>query len=501
MTVNSTSWRKFPVAHRDTSFDADDAQVRIAQWAAGSVEKYASAFLWKNPQGPPNVKNSYRLPVVDIINGKPTLIPHAVFTAAAILSGAHGGLEGVVSEEEKKSLKVVVTEIYDMLQKTYGDARVKPPWLRGGNTLEEVTASAINSDGWDAMPVAAPDAPWNALNARYKLWQWADGDIRNYRKGFLWWDKGDPENPNSYKFPIATVEDGQLKLVPRAVHGVQASLTASARDGVDIPDWDMDAVAEVAQRLAERIERGELNALTADGGPLKPPKEWFDDPGLEGPTPLAVTADGRVMGHLAAWGTCHTGLGGRCVTPPQSTMNYRLFHNGTVLTASGEEVRVGKITLGTGHAGPYLSWVAASDHYDHTGTAVAIVAAGEDQWGIWVAGSLLPDLPEEKVAELRRSPLSGDWRRFNGNLELVAALAVNTPGYPIVGLTASGEPDTVCAVGVVDTDGSIVASGEAPKLDEQTDGAVKRLERLEEFVAKLSARRRAERLRHLTGGQ
>src|SRR5699024_6608649 len=35
-------------------------------------------------------------------------------------------------------------------------------------------------------------------------------------------------------------------------------------------------------------------------------------------------------------------------------------------------------------------------------------------------------------------PLSGDWRTIGGNLELVAALAVNTPGFPIV---ASGATD------------------------------------------------------------
>jgi hypothetical protein len=37
------------------------------------------------------------------------------------------------------------------------------------------------------------------------------------------------------------------------------------------------------------------------------------------------------------------------------------------------------------------------------------------------------------VAELRRSPLSGDWRYCPevGGLELIAALAVNSPGFPV----------------------------------------------------------------------
>jgi hypothetical protein len=46
----------------------------------------------------------------------------------------------------------------------------------------------------------------------------------------------------------------------------------------------------------------------------------------------------------------------------------------------------------------------------------------------------------EQIDELRRSPLSGDWRKINGKLRLVAALGVNVPGYPVPrALVASGE--------------------------------------------------------------
>jgi hypothetical protein len=45
---------------------------------------------------------------------------------------------------------------------------------------------------------------------------------------------------------------------------------------------------------------------------------WFRNPHLDGPTPLTVTDDGRVYGHLALWGTCHTGFDGVCIEPPHS---------------------------------------------------------------------------------------------------------------------------------------------------------------------------------------
>src|SRR5688572_28936395 len=129
MTVNAAILRKFPVADRDQGFNADAAIKRIQQVAAGSVETFNMAFLWRSDTEPPNNKNSYRLPIADVINGRMTLIPHAVFTAAAILQGARG-LVGVVGDKEKGQLRDVVSAIYKVLRDTYGDPRVVPPWER-----------------------------------------------------------------------------------------------------------------------------------------------------------------------------------------------------------------------------------------------------------------------------------------------------------------------------------------------------------------------------------
>lgn len=513
MTVNSASWRRFPIADRDMAFDADDAIARIAQWAGGDVNKFSSAFLWRNPEAPANNRNSYRLPVADVINGRLTLIPHAVFSAATILSGAHGALHGVVSDPEKLKLKGVVTEIYDVLQKQYGDPRVIPPWMRGGNEEEQVTAAMdnINASGWDTMPVADDDeVQWSVRAASNALWKHADGDIREYRKGFLWWDRGAPEQRNSYRLPLATVRDGQMVLVPRAVKSMQQVL-ASVPGAVDIPDDDMDTVLATVQVIQQHIDANgpgtqqdspavEVVTAGATGAPVAPPRDWFDDPKLHGPTPIAVTADGRVMGHLAAWGTCHAGIGNQCVMAPRTNTAYKYFLNGTVITAEGNAVRVGKITAGTGHADTRLGWVPASDHYDNTGKQVAVVASGEDRWGIWVAGALVPEADDTDAAMLRRSPLSGDWRRINGNLELVAALAVNTPGFPIVSLNASGEPDVLCAAGVIAEDGTIIG------LDpEQLTGSertlLNRLKEQETYVAAANRNRLLRRYNNLVGQQ
>jgi hypothetical protein len=167
-----------------------------------------------------------------------------------------------------------------------------------------------------------------------------------------------------------------------------------------------------------------------DGIPVVPPFEWFQDPQLTHLTALQVSDDGRVYGHGAEWGTCHTSFPGACITPPVED-EYDFFTTGEVLCAGGERVPVGQITISTNHAPRDLRAGPTIDHYDHTGSAVADVFCGSDAHGIWVAGALRPGTTPEQTRVLRASPLSGDWRRIGGRLRLVAMLCVNVPGFPV----------------------------------------------------------------------
>lgn len=213
---------------------------------------------------------------------------------------------------------------------------------------------------------------------------------------------------------------------------------------------------EAVEASAEPVSQSR-DSLTAAAIPTAPPEAWFKDPALPGPTALVVEDDGRVYGHIAAWGTCHIGQIGKCVEPPTSPSNYAYFRTGALRTAEGTTVAVGHLTMGTGHAGPRDSANAAAEHYDNTGTVFADVAAGEDAYGIWVAGSLRPGISAEQVRVARSAPISGDWRTIRGSLELVGALAVNVPGFPVPrpqGLLASGEVLSLQASGVVAHDDS-----------------------------------------------
>jgi len=177
----------------------------------------------------------------------------------------------------------------------------------------------------------------------------------------------------------------------------------------------------------------------------------FKNPNLAGPTPLTVVGR-EVFGHIAKWGTCHIGIDKVCVEPPKSKQDYAYFHLGSVVTDEGE-IAVGRLTLGTGHADLRLSASATTAHYDNTGTAVAMVRAGEDDHGIWVAGVVCDGVSDEQVRTLMAAGgISGDWRSIGGSLELVAALAVNVPGFPVPrpALAASADRQTsLVAAGVV----------------------------------------------------
>lgn len=199
-----------------------------------------------------------------------------------------------------------------------------------------------------------------------------------------------------------------------------------------------------------------LSASAAGLAPLKPPAEWFENPQFQEPTPWTITPEGRALGHVALFDTCHIGEprgAGVCVTPPRSGMNYSVFHHGAVETAEGREVPCGQITMSTLHAGPRLSWKETQEHYEHSGRVVADVVAGEDRFGIWVSGAVRPDLPAEKVREAKAGALSGDWRDVLGKgLEFISALVVNIPGFPIpraearIIASADGGPDQVLAL-------------------------------------------------------
>jgi len=155
-------------------------------------------------------------------------------------------------------------------------------------------------------------------------------------------------------------------------------------------------------------------------------RDWFTDPGLRGPTRLTVTDEGMIFGHACTWATPHLLSG---YFPPRS-LDYSYFSRDRVTCTDGSTVRTGPVTIGTPHAS--LAWSSAGRvqaHYRDTGVAVADVACGPDQFGIWVAGAVR--FGQHGIELIRGLHLSGDWRPVDGRPRLLALLAVDNPAFPI----------------------------------------------------------------------
>ena len=184
-----------------------------------------------------------------------------------------------------------------------------------------------------------------------------------------------------------------------------------------------------------------ITASAAGLAPAQPPAEWFTTPEADDPTPLTVTKDGRVFGHMALWDSCHTGYPGQCVPPPRSPSGYAYFNLGEVECSDGSRVACGAITLEALHADSDrpVSPDAVRAHYEHTGVVGAFVRAVDGRHGIWVAGALRASLSERHARDLMGAKPSGDWRQMRpgGPLEMLGVHAVNEPGFPVPRLAAS----------------------------------------------------------------
>lgn len=223
--------------------------------------------------------------------------------------------------------------------------------------------------------------------------------------------------------------------------------------------WHHDALGiwpgeHHAAQIPEPTENVSLVSLAASASKgWDVPSSWFQRPEQMPDTGISITEEGHTFGYIAEWGVCHIGIDGVCTEAPGSATDYAYFATGIVTTADGENIPVGTLTVDTGHADGRIGARAAAAHYDNTGTAWAYVNVGEDDRGIWFSGMVKPGTSEDTIKEILASGrLSGDWRRIAGNLELVAALTVNVPGFPIMdsqAVVASGEQVALLAAGVV----------------------------------------------------
>lgn len=453
-SVNSGGWKGAPVAPRDAAFDADDAVSRIEEYAGIGTDqadpaKLGKMFLWLNPDGTALGRDGYKLPWGDIFDGKPYLVYHAIYAAAALLEGGHGGLPNI-PDGDKARLRSVISDIYAKLATEFNDPNVRASWDVAREKASQATKAAIMETetfaiqgGFDGMPIASGDPTWDKGAAERELDSWSGGDMSKYKRAFLYREDGaDPKLKGSYKFPVARPINGRLTIIPAAVRNAAARVSNANVS-------DKAALGAAIERLMARIHKLEAGLIASVYDGVHPPKGAFAQRDLGGKTRMTVVPrDGynEVYGHLANWDSCHLGLQignpNVCVKPPRSKRGYADFHVSTQLTAEGDIVEVGKLTIDAYHGSTRRGLTAAQirAHYEHTGTEAAVGRVYEDEYGPVFFGVQVPDNDAALAQKIRRTPVSGHWHPVNGHLELVAALGVNRPAYPI---TASAADENI----------------------------------------------------------
>lgn len=227
------------------------------------------------------------------------------------------------------------------------------------------------------------------------------------------------------------VDDQDRTIITNAVFGgaTLVSIQAFADVSITLDPLPAPRVEEMEPTPAD-VEWALMASADVSRETL-PPLEAFANPGFTEYTHLTYEDHAwgtKVSGHIADWTSCHLGLPG-CTTAPASFTGYAHFLTKEQHTSDGSVVPVGVLTAGDGHADPRFGIRPAQDHYDRPELAVAKVFAGEDEHGIWVSGWILPYADATRVQMLKDLDVSGDWRRTGGNLEMIAACAVNTGAY------------------------------------------------------------------------
>ena len=116
-------FQDLPLADREREWDGDAAEKRVRKWAGaedGPNAKYRDAHVWYDEKNPDNF-GSYKLLIADVVDGKLRAVPRGVMAAAAVMSGARGGVDLKPSDADR---------VKSHLAKYYAKMGETAPWER-----------------------------------------------------------------------------------------------------------------------------------------------------------------------------------------------------------------------------------------------------------------------------------------------------------------------------------------------------------------------------------
>jgi hypothetical protein len=138
-----------PIASRSRPWDAAAATARMRAAAGGPSKdnmdwaKYGRGFLYVDPDNKEDFAG-YKLPYCDVISGKLTAIPRAVFSVAAVLRGAMGGVS--IPAPEKAKCRSVVGKWYAAFRDEFKDDNLIAPWeASAADVIDSIAESMFHA--------------------------------------------------------------------------------------------------------------------------------------------------------------------------------------------------------------------------------------------------------------------------------------------------------------------------------------------------------------------
>jgi HK97 family phage prohead protease len=121
----------FPLAAQDHAWDGDAAEMSMRLYAGGpdpenmDWEEYRRGFTWYDAEAP-ELLGSYKLGVVEVIDGEPHVVPRGVFAAAGALEGARGGVD--IPAVDVDGVRDTLATYYRRMAEAFEDEEIVAPW-------------------------------------------------------------------------------------------------------------------------------------------------------------------------------------------------------------------------------------------------------------------------------------------------------------------------------------------------------------------------------------
>lgn len=168
-------FQDLPLAEMGMMWDSAKAEKRVRAWAGAEDapnEDYKKAFVWFDSENP-EIFQSYKLPIADVIDEKLMAIPKACFAAAGAIQGARTRIK--IPEAEIPRVKNHIARYYKKMDRM-------PPWEESASIDESVISfcafveqEGIKIDSIKALyektvgPSCNPDTQQKELRAAIEL--------------------------------------------------------------------------------------------------------------------------------------------------------------------------------------------------------------------------------------------------------------------------------------------------------------------------------------------